>query len=269
MQEEKDYRVVPNKSRSKASFWLSFLNFFKRNLRRLPFFRHPNYTPFLLLSHQRSGSTWVHTALNSHPRILSVGEELRPNFSRNKKGAERLKQFFREPQSRLVLALGCKVFYEDCYTSPGILFWEYWRKKDRRVIHLQRRNLLRMVVSEEIARQQEQWSSTKPQAENSRAKAVEIIPEILMQRMAHIENLQEVFNHQLKEYSSVLSVWYEDLLERPQEQFDKMQLFLGVSPKPLISLLTQQNPEPLQELLLNYEEIRLFLQGNKWEAFLD
>lgn len=268
MVEEKELYAPGTISRPRASFWLRIINFLKRNLSRLPFFRHPHYTPFLLLSHHRSGSTWVHTALNSHPRILSVGEELRIYFSRQK-GTEELKKFFRQPQSRLVQALGCKLFYEDAYTPEGLLFWEYWRKKRYKVIHLQRRNLLRIVVSEEIARQQQHWSSTEDSSLPGTEKAVEFLPEVLMQRMAHIENLQEVFSRQLKDYPKVLTVWYEDLVAEPEAQFERMQHFLGVAPRALFTLLIRQNPEPLQELLLNYDELQLYLKGNKWESFLE
>lgn len=260
-------------NRPKPSLWGRLINYLKRNLRWLPFLQHPDYTPFLLVSHHWSGSAWVHETLNSHPRILSVGEELRSSFS-SKKGVRQAKHFFRTPQSRLVQALGCKMFYEDAYTPGGLVFWHYWKKKNRRIIHLQRRNLLRIVVLEELALQQQQ-ASTNPQAEAadtadaSGVKAVEIIPLILMQRMAHLENLQEVFKKQLIKYPHVLELVYEDLLENPEQQFRDIQLFLGVAPKSLTTFITRQHPEPLSKLLLNYEEVRLHLMGNRWEVFLD
>lgn len=264
------YTIPYNSYRQRVFLWLRIIVFIKLYLNRLPFFRHPHYTPFLVLSYHKSVAAQVHTALNSHPRILTPAEELRGYFNL-KKGAKQIKKFFKVPLSRLVQALGYKLFYEDAYSREGLHFWKYWRKKQRPVIHLQQRNLLRIVVCEEIAAQQQQGAFINHQQEGNviSLPTVEIIPQILMQRMAHLENLQQVFSQQLKSYPRALSVWYEDLLEAPEQQFKAIQQFLGVTPRPLYSLLEVQNPAPLSALLSNYEEIKLFLKGNKWEVFLD
>lgn len=244
-------------------------NFLKKALRRLPFWRSPDYEPFLLLCHPRSGASRVNNALNLHPRILSLGEELRYCFGLSN-GEAVLRNFFRKPQSRLVQALGFKFLYEDAYTAVGIGFWKFWREKNRKVIHLQRRNLLRLVVLDEIYRQNK--AQTALAADNSPAhalEAVEIYPEIVLQRMAHFDNLQQVFQKQLKAYPNVLNIWYEELEKNPEAVFLQIQQFLGVSPKSISSLLNRQDPEPTAKLLLNYEELRVILEGDRWGAFLD
>lgn len=64
-------------SRRIPTFLLKVYYFLKHITRHLPFWRHPHYVPFVLLSHPRSGSICVHNVINLHPRILLVGEELR------------------------------------------------------------------------------------------------------------------------------------------------------------------------------------------------
>ncbi|WP_161622681.1 sulfotransferase domain-containing protein [Cesiribacter andamanensis] len=245
------------------------MNTIKRSGRFLPFFRHRAYTPFLLLSYSRSGSTWVHTALNSHPHILSLGEELGPYFSREG-GLNFLTYIFKRPHSKQVQALGSKLFYQQVYTDTGIAFWNFWREQQWPVIHLQRHNLLRIIVSEEIAKANKRWSmSNGKYRQDTKSKAIELLPEVLLQRMGHIEHLQQVFARQLKDYPAVLSISYEALQATPEEEFARIQKFLGVRPQALYSLLKKQNPEPLSQLLLNYAEIQQELQGSAWEGFLE
>jgi hypothetical protein len=248
---------------------LRLTNLLKRKARFIPFFRSRAYMPFLLLAYPRSGSTWVHTALNSHPHILSVGEELAAEYGKPD-GLQNLTYYFQRPHSKQVKALGSKLFYEQAYTETGLAFWKYWREQQLPVLHLLRRNILRVAVSEELARTHREWSAVKgANLPDARAKAIAILPEVLLQRMGHIEHLQHVFTTQLKEYPAALTIWYEDLLEQPEEQFKAIQLFLGLEPQALFSFLRRQNPEPLQQLVLNYAEIQQELQGSKWEHFLE
>ncbi len=52
------------------------------------------------------------------------------------------------------------------------------------------------------------------------------------------------------------TLFYEDLAEHQEEAFRQAQDFLGVEPGPLNVTLRKQNPEPLPELLSNYDELR-------------
>jgi hypothetical protein len=248
---------------------LRAINLLKRKARFIPFFRSRAYTPFLLLAYPRSGSAWLHTALNSHPHILSVGEELAAEYGKAD-GLQNLTYYFKRPHSKQVKALGSKLFYEQAYTETGLAFWKYWRDQQLPVVHLLRRNILRIALSEELARTHREWTAVKGARQpDTRAKAIAILPEVLLQRMGHIEHLQQVFSTQLKEYPAALTIWYEDLLQQPEEQFEAIQRFLGLEPQPLFSFLRRQNPEPLQQLVLNYAEIQQELQGSRWEYFLE
>ena len=73
---------------------------------------------------------------------------------------------------------------------------------------------------------------------------------------AHEKRVDEAFESHPK-----LTVFYEDLVQRPQEVFAHVQSFLGLDPRPLAVTSHRQNPEPLRELLGNYAELR--------EAFRD
>ena len=61
--------------------------------------------------------------------------------------------------------------------------------------------------------------------------------------------------HDLFRDHQLLTLFYEDLVENREEVFRQVQEFLGVEPGPLEVALRKQNPEPLPELLSNYDEL--------------
>jgi hypothetical protein len=48
-----------------------------------------------------------------------------------------------------------------------------------------------------------------------------------------------------------------------------VQIFAGVEPMPLSLELQRQNPEPLSELIANYDELRAAFAGTPWSAFFE
>jgi hypothetical protein len=52
-----------------------------------------------------------------------------------------------------------------------------------------------------------------------------------------------------------LMISYEDMLKDNAETFSRAQEFLGIEPKPLTVTLRRQNPEPLRDLMQNYDEL--------------
>lgn len=52
-----------------------------------------------------------------------------------------------------------------------------------------------------------------------------------------------------------LGVWYEDMVDRQEDVFGEVQSFLGLEPRRLSVSLRRQNPEPLRDLIENYDEL--------------
>jgi hypothetical protein len=63
-------------------------------------------------------------------------------------------------------------------------------------------------------------------------------------------------------------VFYEDLVARP-ELFDDVQSFLGIDHAPLPVASRRQNPEPLRDLLSNYDELRAAFVGTEYAGFFE
>ncbi len=187
-------------------------------------------------------------------------------------------------------ATGFKLLYGQDRDFPGLPEWLV-EQEDLRVIHLRRRNLLRSLVSWKIADTTGVWveaqgaalanRATLQQAARHPLRALAALRRRLQLRLAprtarrapvtltpdecsamfRYLQLHEI--HYEMDFVShpKLMLFYEDLLDSPEDTFKQAQSFLGVEPRPLAAPIRRQNPQPLRDLLANYEEL--------YEAFRD
>ena len=156
--------------------------------------------------------------------------------------------------------------------------------QELRVLHLQRRNMLRTLVSLKIAKETGIWleedrrkftTANAISALRHPLQAARRIPGLLPHakaavvrppKRAHISPA-ELYKHIIRmELSSAKiddlfrdhpmhTVLYEDLQRDREAVFDQTQSFLGVEQRPLTVTLRRQNPQPLRDLLENYDEL--------------
>jgi hypothetical protein len=163
-----------------------------------------------------------------------------------------------------------------------------------RVLHLRRRNMLRWVASVEIAEMTGrwlEWGAVETTPLSVRAARALRHPSRVVQRIrrraplqakpavsitreelrSKIEDRQRETRRteQLFARHAALDVWYEDMLADRDREFERIQRFLGVDPAPLTVSLRRQNPEPLRELIANYDDLRLAFAGTEYAAFFD
>lgn len=230
----------------------------KQLLNAISLSKSKNYTPFVILSEPRSGSTMLHTYLNSHTQIRSYGEVLRENIEANPIEAETapcIATLAFKPHTPALKAIGLKLFYE-YYEDPryAVSFQYVVNRNDVRIIFLIRRDLLKVYVSLKIAQKTNVWSSVKSATREPR-------PQITVDRNDYIKFREEHLRHRrlfitlLKDHP-LLEVAYEDLVQNPQTILKSVQQFLSVKPKALFTLLKQQNPGSVESLITNYDEVK-------------
>ena len=78
----------------------------------------------------------------------------------------------------------------------------------------------------------------------------------------------EFYDKLLAEHQ-VHTLFYEDLVDHREATLEAVQRFLGTMPRPLAVSTTRQNPEPLEELIANYDELRNAFRGTEYASFLD
>jgi len=203
--------------------------YWKKLLLFLPF-QNDSYTKFVILCTARTGSTWLHTLLNSHPKIISLGEVV---DHRTPKSQHPNSYFDKKPI--FIQASGFKIFY-------GLENQEYTQLQEQlrsdqsiKIIHLTREDKKAQFESFRRAKQLKEWT---------KGMGIERVDENLeedsfggfLKKAASASNLveKELQNHQ------ILSVSYESLLNETDQTLFEIQEFLHVKPRKLFSILERQ-----------------------------
>jgi LPS sulfotransferase NodH len=247
-------------------------------------------TRFIVLSTQRTGSTWVIDMLNSHPRVVAYAELFMHDAEgRPKWGGETDLVFWRtfleekgRPGSRLaraywlwrylsrvyarrrgVDAAGFKLMYSQLGVSRPLVPALVARRV--RVIHLIRRNVLDVLVSRHAAAAR---GALHARSEVG-AVRVHVPTEDLVER---IEEHERSVDAARARFARLRLPWrevaYEELVAAPDEHFAALFAFLGTDPLPPSSRLTKLNPSSHEQLIENYDEVRDALARTPYAAFV-
>ena len=268
------------------------------------------YVRFVLLSGARTGSTLLARALNSHPQARCFGELFNYTIKGGidyivegykKSDPEGLALRERDPVAFLrtfifgrhdasVRAVGLKYHYLHFVGFPGSLD-ALIAAEDVRVLHLKRRNLVRMYVSLEMAYETGVWQRQRPATRPSTAKLgwalrhpiaaarrlreragpaeaaalrprltidEEKLRDFLRENEASIAHYDNLFARHPRQ-----DIFFEDIEADPQRAFDAALAFLDLPPAELAIALERQNPQPLAELIENYDELRGRFAGSE------
>lgn len=271
------------------------------------------YRRFIILSDARTGSHMIAQALDSSPHIICFRElfnnqldiiqynvegydnESKEDFALR---AEDPPRFLRErifckhqPQ---VQAVGFKYHYMH-WGFRGVLD-ALADDHELHVLHLRRRNRLRMFVSLELAKETGVWLVQPPRRgrlhliqdlrrgpraviATLRGKAPPLVaerpkPRIHVDRKEFYEfmvkaSLREQTNLERFGSHPIHDVYYEEMVANPDAVFDEAQRFLGLEPVKLRVETKRQNPEPLSALIENYHELRDAFRDTNAEPFFD
>lgn len=284
--------------------------------RRQPVAESTDYVRFIVLGGGRSGSSVLVQALDSSPCIACFGEvfnwllpsirfdvEGYDNFSaRDRELRERdpvrfLYERIFAQHSEEIRAVGFKLHYGHVWGFTGLLE-RLMEDTGIRVLHLRRRNLLRMLVSWRMAEKTGIWLAQgtrrltpanllrvarhplraatwlgrylrSPQAPAKFAQVRITLSEEECSGFFNQMRWDEAHFDNLFRQHPKLTVFYEDLVDRRQDVLDQAQSFLGVEPSPLTVTLRRQNPEPLRDLLENYDELYEAFRDSPYAAFFE
>jgi LPS sulfotransferase NodH len=249
-------------------------------------------TRFVLLSTQRSGSTWVIDTLNSHPAVTAYGELFLQNgqgsppwggrdmvfyetFLKQKRDEmnrpQRLNQFLQYLETVYSTrngneATGFKLMYGQ-QGAHGDLY-PYIVLNRISVVHLIRRNYLDIILSKEAAVARDLFHAhigEEVQHVKVHLNAGDLLNR-LRQQERDVEKARERFSRFALPY---MEVYYEDLISGNQG-FGLMLDFLRVKQRTaeLVSPLRKLNPVAHREIIENYESVEDLLKGTAYAGLL-
>ncbi len=248
---------------------------------------------FVVLSTQRSGSTFLGTCLDSHPDVQAYGElfqhfraervnmpnppvryqvsyqkYLEESFLRRL--ADRFRQkgliykYLEQTYSKFEdkEAVGFKLMYNQAEKRPDIVRW--LQENNVKVVHLIRENCLKTFVSLELAKKRGVYSSTKLL---DKTKIV-LDTERLQAQLEDRKNLIGI-HRSMFEANPYIEISYEAFIKSRRLETKRLLAFLNVEEtQKLTSELAKSNSNSLKDLIANYEEVAHQLKGSHFEEFL-
>lgn len=240
------------------------------------------YQKFIILTTARTGSSHLVYLLDSHPNIVSMGEiynEVKiwnlPEKSLLRKIPHLKKLRDWQPEAFLkflifhkypsqIKAVGFKLLYIQTQDSPGKKLLRYISAQNEiKIIHLKRMNMLEMFISNLMAIKTGIWTSNDGRYPKIRFS---IKPAECQVFFMYVEAQQKLFSR-LFRYHQILDVSYENLVDKPQYEFNSIQTFLGVKTHQLMPKIQKLNHRAMRDIVSNYEPLKQQFRKTKWSKF--
>lgn len=243
---------------------------------------------FVILGTQRTGSTLIRTCLDSHPDIRCFGElfaqrDERPHsyagFVTSSLSHRLLHYVGRKhliyryldqlPDKDDDRTYGFKVMYSQLqgfrYGFPMIL--DYLSDHRVKVLHVVRKNVLKMAVSRVRAWSTGIWHSSAK--ERKGPATIELDTQTLLSILKKLKRIEDEWRARLGRLDT-LEVAYEGFVDDQATSTAQILGFLGVEPgPPLVSHLKKVTPDSLGDVVTNFSAVRALLAGTEFEWCLD
>jgi|CXWL01.1.fsa_nt_gi hypothetical protein len=278
-----------------------------------------DYTRFVILGDARTGSNMLAQALNTNPAVRCFRELFHfmhdyvdyfvegfdPNVPedvalRNADPVRFLQVRIFGAQPPGIKAVGFKFLYPHIWGFEQ-LFDHLAADKRLKVIHLKRRNWLRVFASVRLAESSGRWIedwglAAKPRPWYRKAPGAILHPFRTVSRFRRRRDeatqraqarpwltlpkedcviwfercrRDTARGDALAHGHETCTVYYEEILADRPAVFERVQRFLGVESVDLFVSLKRQNPEPLRQLVANFDELRVAFAETEYASFFD
>ena len=219
---------------------------------------------FAIVGYARTGSNFLAAGLDSSVSTRLHKEIFAAHNREIGKDFEKILAKLYQKQPRSVKVVGFKLFYYH-------LTEEEWEKfllpDDIQIIHLTRKNILRTIVSLDIALKTNQWHTSFFRLKSA-GKKTRLDTQHLLDRLEEIRVYEEITRTRFKD-RGLLEIVYENLVRDPEGEFKRLEKYLGINDiDPNRITLRKQNPEKLSVLIENYDEVSQALADTKYAYFL-
>lgn len=241
-----------------------YVNSLQRTYFRI--FGQPVDQRFAIVGNARTGSNYLLDGLRTSPSVRMYHEIFADHNRQVGKDFDKIFSTVFQPESKSTKIVGFKVFYNH-------LTEDEWKRflacSDLKIIHLTRRNRLRTIISLEIAFKTGQWTqSSQAHSGEFKEKRLLLDSSKLLKRLEQIEEGEAKTRSRFRD-RDILEVVYEELIQSPKTVFESVSTYLRVDGIDYSKIkLRRQNPETLQQLLINYDEIKATLRNTRFAEYL-
>lgn len=243
---------------------------------------------FLILSSQRSGSTFFRKYIDSHSEIDCRGEIFIRKQSDAFVAGEKYHLYCSEYLHRRILSkigahrLLAPVFIDEFYSNGvssfkakgfKLMYNQYKKhkismnllnKKNIKIIHFVRSNVLKRLISQELLLARGVAHSNKKLP----VLKIRINEKKLLKRLRMMVNEENHFRNVITNNDHI-EVKYETFVRDKNEEIRKILKFLNIEKfEELSTDLKKVNPNDLKKILVNYSEIKQIIAGTEFEEML-
>jgi LPS sulfotransferase NodH len=229
-----------------------------------------NYTKFVIVSQERSGSVLLELLLASHGHVLSFGEIFNPVEARRRESRKKAKpvELDDDPIEYLedhiykeyadnINAVGFRLFYTHARNNAWKAVWEYLRTSNVRIVHLKRKNLLDRYLSHQLALRSNKWIAYQGE-DDTPYQPITLDPadcfKDFHRSLWYQKEIDEFFKDNPK-----LEVIYEDLCDDIATECKRVQEFLGLEFQALSTKTRKQLTQTKSEVIANYGDLKEML----------
>ncbi len=238
---------------------------------------------FLLICRARSGSNYLLTLLDSHPRVRHLWEPFGEHTLRQLKQLHKIQTlgsllYFEQRLQRVAdeQVVGFKILYHQLnenyseewgVPSLALIKEAIIADKEIKVIHLKRQNILHSLVSGRMAMKTNQFIMFD---EKQRQVDVQIsLTPAECEREFKNNRQEQVTYDKLFADHPLLTVNYEALSANPQIEGERLLAFLGLKQRRLQAFTVKQNVRPMSDIVTNYAELKAHFEKTVWASFFD
>lgn len=242
-------------------YYDAFLRFYNR------MFGRPVPSKFMVIGFARTGSNYLIDGLKSSNSVVTYPEIFADHNRTSGKDIEKVLSTLYQNEHRGARLVGAKIFYNHLTEEE----WHKFAAHDEfQIIHLTRANKLRTIVSLDVAFKTDEWTRSRFVRKTPLAKRrISLDTFRLLGRLEAIRT-QESLTRKRFAARPVHEVIYEEMVADPQKIFRGVGNFLGVTDIDYTTIkITKQNPEPLHQLVVNFDEVRQLLINTEFAGYLD
>lgn len=167
----------------------------------------------------------------------------------------------------IIGAVGFEALYTNEKKWQTKNMWRYLKNIDGlKIIHLKRKNLLRVYLSLLTANKLRLWVSTNNKSPVLKSTTIDHLE--LKNFFAEVTKLQEYYQKYFSN-KEMIDVYYENIVTNKDGEMNKILDFLEVPKRNLTSKLVKLNTRLLQDCISNYSSLKKYFAGTQWSGFFN
>lgn len=222
---------------------------------------------FVICSSMRTGSHALASALGFHPQLKTVGEIfIRPAaFSIPGNTTKEILEYFQKNWNGFINHRSInnhgrfKDIWNNILAIPGI-----------KVIYLQRKNPVNMFISTNLAMHTKVWQVKRNESNLFNGYNLNPEnPEPIIIDPVQFSRCLDAYQTEIDRFDLLLDnplpVYYEDLNNNWEEEIERIQKFLEISPEKIVPATKKLIGG--KEFVQNYEELRKYFENTRWFGY--